>query len=161
MVDVERDILKAKEGEGDELVYKTITGLKADLSVESKPVLLRSEHGAPEPGKRTEFTPILLYYQITDFLLSLIEFNHTAEDQREQLADGAGDDDDEEDDEDSDSDSDGDDSRFKSSARPKDESTDDKKQRKKAIKDAKAEKRKNKIPKHVKRRKERQGTKKK
>lgn len=42
MVDVERDIFKAKGGAGDELVYKTITGLKSDLSVESKPVLLQS-----------------------------------------------------------------------------------------------------------------------
>lgn len=42
MVDVERDISKAKEGAGDDLVYKTITGLKSDLSIESKPVLLQN-----------------------------------------------------------------------------------------------------------------------
>lgn len=42
VVDVERDINKAKEGAGDELVYKTITGLKSDLSIESKPVLLQN-----------------------------------------------------------------------------------------------------------------------
>lgn len=52
-------------------------------------------------------------------------------------------------------------SRFKDSSRPKNETTEDKKLRKKAIKDAKAEKRKNKMPKHLKKRKEKQGTKKK
>lgn len=42
MVDIERDIKKAKGGAGDDLVYKTITGLTSDLSVESKPVLLQN-----------------------------------------------------------------------------------------------------------------------
>lgn len=64
------------------------------------------------------------------------------------------------DDDSSDSDDDGS-SRFKNSARPKDESVEDKKLRKKAVKDAKSEKRKNKMPKHLKKRKERQGLKKK
>lgn len=52
-------------------------------------------------------------------------------------------------------------SRFKNSARPKDESIEDKRQRKQAVRDAKAEKRKNKLPKHLKKRKEKQNTKKK
>lgn len=43
VVDIERDINKALAGAGGELVYKTLTGLKADLTVESKPVLLREE----------------------------------------------------------------------------------------------------------------------
>lgn len=43
VVDIERDIKKAKGGGGDDLVYKTITGLKSDLSVESKPVLLQNK----------------------------------------------------------------------------------------------------------------------
>lgn len=43
VVDIERDIKKAKGGAGDDLVYKTITGLKSDLSVESKPVLLQNK----------------------------------------------------------------------------------------------------------------------
>jgi len=46
---------------------------------------------------------------------------------------------------------------FVSSARPKHEEKDDKKERKKAIRDAKAEKRKDKIPKHLKKRKEQAG----
>lgn len=46
MVDVERDIIKAKGGAGNDLVYKTITGLTSDLSVESKPVLLKNDDGS-------------------------------------------------------------------------------------------------------------------
>lgn len=42
VVDIERDINKAKDGGGDELVYKTITGLTSDLGVQTKPVLLQA-----------------------------------------------------------------------------------------------------------------------
>lgn len=78
--------------------------------------------------------------------------------------DGSSDDDDDDNDDDDDDISNSDDdakSRFRNSARPKDETVEDKKLRKQAVKDAKAEKRKNKIPKHLKKRKEKQGTKKK
>lgn len=74
------------------------------------------------------------------------------------------DDENENDDEDEDDDDSSDDdarTRFINSARPKDETIEDKKLRKQAVKEAKAEKRKNKIPKHLKKRKEKQGTKKK
>lgn len=50
--------------------------------------------------------------------------------------------------------SDNDESKFKSCARPRDESPNSKKNRKKAIKEANAEKRKVKTPKNVKKRKE-------
>lgn len=72
--------------------------------------------------------------------------------------DGSSDDEDDDDDDISDDDSK---SRFTNSARPRDETIEDKKLRKQAVKDAKAEKRKNKMPKHLKKRKEKQGTKKK
>lgn len=49
-------------------------------------------------------------------------------------------------------------SKFKNSARPRDESPESKKARKKAVKDAKAEQRKVKVKKHVKKRKEKIGT---
>ncbi|XP_022226424.2 serine/threonine-protein kinase RIO1 [Drosophila obscura] len=49
-------------------------------------------------------------------------------------------------------------SKFKNSARPRDESLESKKARKKAVKDAKAEQRKVKVKKHVKKRKEKLGT---
>lgn len=47
--------------------------------------------------------------------------------------------------------------KFKDCSRPRDESPESKKLRKKAVKDAKADKRKVKIKKHVKKRKEKQG----
>lgn len=49
---------------------------------------------------------------------------------------------------------------FQNSARPRDESPESKKNRKKAVKEANAEKRKVKVPKYVKKRKEKMGTKK-
>jgi RIO kinase 1 len=59
------------------------------------------------------------------------------------------------------SDSDIEASKFVDCSRPRDESPSSKKDRKKAVKDQQAEKRKNKIKKHVKKRKEKMGTKKK
>lgn len=40
MVDVERDIRLAKQGTGEDLVYKTIAGLKADLTAAEAPEIL-------------------------------------------------------------------------------------------------------------------------
>lgn len=40
MVHIERDIRTAKEGGADNLVYKTIVGLKSDLSTAQKPAIL-------------------------------------------------------------------------------------------------------------------------
>ncbi|KAI8041187.1 hypothetical protein M5D96_005441 [Drosophila gunungcola] len=57
-----------------------------------------------------------------------------------------------------DDDNDDDASRFKNSARPREESPESKKARKKAVKDAKAEQRKVKVKKHVKKRKEKMGS---
>lgn len=61
VVDIERDISKARGGAGDDLVYKTITGLTSQLSVESKPVLLQNAHAtdAIEHGM-SEFVAIAL-----------------------------------------------------------------------------------------------------
>uniref|UniRef100_A0A1B0CJV8 Serine/threonine-protein kinase RIO1 n=1 Tax=Lutzomyia longipalpis TaxID=7200 RepID=A0A1B0CJV8_LUTLO len=110
VVHYERDIRRAKAGEGDQLLYKTITGLSATLEVKNVPDILKRD---TEDADSSEFSE-----------------DH--------------DDYDEEDDE----------SKFKNSARPRDESPESKKARKKAVKDAKAEKRKTKVPKHVKKRKE-------
>lgn len=131
MFDAERDILKAKAGAGSDLVYKNITGFKADLSVESKPIQSKEENA--EIVQKVVAEPV-------------------------SSEGGSSDDDDDNSDDDSD-DKDG--TRFKDSARPRDESPESKKLRKKAVKDAKAEKRQNKLKKHVKKRKEKQGTKKK
>uniref|UniRef100_A0A1B0DPR2 Serine/threonine-protein kinase RIO1 n=1 Tax=Phlebotomus papatasi TaxID=29031 RepID=A0A1B0DPR2_PHLPP len=107
VVHYERDIKKAKAGEGDQLIYKTITGLSANLEVKQVPDIL---HRDSEEESSSAFSE-----------------DHDDYDEE---------------------------SRFQSSARPRDESPDSKKARKKAVKDAKAEKRKTKVPKHVKKRKE-------
>lgn len=49
VVDIERDIIKAKKGAGNELVYKTITGLESDLRVASKHKLLQKEEKTIQP----------------------------------------------------------------------------------------------------------------
>ncbi|XP_036670384.3 serine/threonine-protein kinase RIO1 [Drosophila suzukii] len=63
-----------------------------------------------------------------------------------------------EDEDSQDNENDDDASRFKNSARPREESPESKKARKKAVKDAKAEQRKVKVKKHVKKRKEKMGS---
>lgn len=43
VINIERDIVKAKTGTGDELVYTKIIGLNADLAVQKMPSLLNEE----------------------------------------------------------------------------------------------------------------------
>ncbi|KAJ6643226.1 hypothetical protein Bhyg_08184 [Pseudolycoriella hygida] len=43
VINVERDIVKAKSGTGDELVYTKIIGLNAELTVQKTPTLLSKE----------------------------------------------------------------------------------------------------------------------
>lgn len=106
VIDIERDINKAKSGMIDDLIYKTITGLKGDLSgTVTNPEILGN---GSESGS------------------------------------GSG----------SESESDEEESKFVNSARPRNETMDDKKARKKAVREAQAEKRKTKVKKHVKKRKE-------
>jgi len=45
---VERDIKKAKEGEGGDLVYRTLMGLTNDLATAEKPEILNKESGEDE-----------------------------------------------------------------------------------------------------------------
>lgn len=122
VVHIERDIRQAKEGKGEDLVYKTIVGLKEDLSTAKEPSILAE-----------------------------------AQDKECGSSDGTGSDDDE-----GCSDDDAPDSgtKFKSSPRPKDESPESRKARKKAIKEQQAENRKTKLKKHVKKRKEKASKKK-
>lgn len=119
VVDIERDIKHAKEGKGD-LIYKTLVGLKADLSEpQKKPEILENEEKV-----RSEFS--------------------SSEGESESDEELSGEDEDSEEG-----------SKFVNSARPRNESLEDKKARKKAVKDERAEKRKSKVKKHVKKRKER------
>lgn len=112
VIDFERDISQIKSGITQDLVYKTIVGLKADLSgAAQKPEILKTD----EEGSATNS-------------------DNTPDEE--------------------DSSEDEDESKFKDSSRPKHETLDEKKARKNAIKQAKAEKRKTKIKKHLKKRKE-------
>lgn len=43
VINVERDIIKAKTGTGNELVYTKIIGLNAELTVQKTPSLLNEE----------------------------------------------------------------------------------------------------------------------
>lgn len=70
MVDIERDINKALAGAGGELVYKTLTGLKADLTVESKPVLLRDETAEKNEEDDNERKYFTIHFVVKTFWLN-------------------------------------------------------------------------------------------
>lgn len=50
VINIERDIVKAKTGTGDELVYTKIIGLNADLAVQKTPILLNEEEEISDSG---------------------------------------------------------------------------------------------------------------
>lgn len=74
VVDIERDINKALAGAGGELVYKTLTGLKADLTVESKPVLLCDETNDQKEEDANERKYFTIHFVVKTFLLKLWSF---------------------------------------------------------------------------------------
>ncbi|XP_061390057.1 serine/threonine-protein kinase RIO1 [Musca vetustissima] len=123
----ERDVDKVKKGEKQNLIYGKITGLNENLEVQKKPAIL-SEKEQQENEKNLEKK----------------EGEGGEEEDDEAEEDGGSSEDDEDDG----------DTKFKNSARPRDESPESKKARKKAVKEAQAEKRKVKVKKHVKKRKE-------
>lgn len=108
----------AKSGQGDELVYRKVTGLTSDLHVQTNPDLLDLDN--PEEASDVDS-----------------ENDESVSNDDVQVK-----------------------QKYNSSARPRDESPESKKARKKAVKEAAAEKRKTKVPKHVKKRKEKEGSKK-
>ncbi|XP_063976880.1 serine/threonine-protein kinase RIO1 [Diachasmimorpha longicaudata] len=110
VIDVERDIKLAKSGT-DNLIYKTLVGLRADLKTAEKPEIL-GEHSENSEGD-----------------------SDVSEDESSDVSEGE--------------------SKFVNASRPKDETPEDRKLRKKAVKEQQAEKRKTKIKKHIKKRKER------
>lgn len=106
----------------DELVYKTIVGLKGDLSgTAQNPEILKQDSENESNDSDSESSK------------SSDDLDETTQDIE---------------------------SKFVDSSRPKHETIEEKKSRKKACKDAQALKRKDKIKKHVKKRKERLGKKK-
>ncbi|XP_011504545.1 PREDICTED: serine/threonine-protein kinase RIO1 [Ceratosolen solmsi marchali] len=129
VIDIERDIQLAKSGKGN-LIYKTLIGLKADLS---KPALI----------------PEILYNE------SQNEESKVKKKESNQVASDESSDDSSFDDTDSDGSEEESEkeSKFVNSARPKNETTEERKIRKKILKNKKSEDRKAKIKKHVKKRK--------
>lgn len=127
VVDFERDAEKAKEGKAEEILYCTLTGLKRDLTgVQAKPELLKdSKNGGSEAGPE-----------------DVNDKSHEIKD-----AGSSGSSDDESVSEDEADEQSGKDSEEK-------EQTLSKKEHKKLVKEANRERRKNKTPKHVKKRKE-------
>lgn len=122
VIDIERDIKLAKSGKED-LIYKTLVGLKADLSKPSEtPAII-----ADKSKKDSE--------------------NNDSEEEEDDVSSDSNDSDEE-------NSSDKNESKFVSSARPRNESPESKKARKKAVKEQQAEKRKTKVKKHIKKKKE-------
>lgn len=121
VVNAERDINLAKSGK--DLIYKTLIGLKADLSKPAEtPEILANKHKADKSTKEGSDTCT----SAEDSADSDSESETGSEDNK---------------------------SKFVNSARPRNESPESRKARKKAIKEQQAEKRKVKIKKHVKKRK--------
>ena len=112
----ERDIRQVKSGQLDELIYSSVTGIKADLSGTLQvPEILAAD--SDNDGSSSSSSS------------SGDEQDSASEDENGKK-------------------------KFVSSARPRDESPNTRRERKKAIKAEKSEKRKTKIKKHVKKRKE-------
>ncbi|XP_052089176.1 serine/threonine-protein kinase RIO1-like isoform X2 [Mytilus californianus] len=129
VIDYERDFIKAQKGDSNNLLYQTVTGLKADLTgPQQRPKLLENAD----------------------------DCNRLQED-IESNKDSASDSDTESSENENDDQSES--SNKTKSYRPREESPDSKRERKKIIKEEQREKRKNKIPKHVKKRKEKSGSK--
>ncbi|KAG5321814.1 RIOK1 kinase, partial [Acromyrmex heyeri] len=124
VINVERDINLAKSGK--DLIYKTLIGLKADLSKPAeKPEILANKHKADSKSTK----------EGSDICTSSEESDDSDSENE------------------SETDSENNKLKFVSSARPRNESPESRKARKKAVKEQQAEKRKVKIKKHVKKRK--------
>ncbi|XP_057337317.1 serine/threonine-protein kinase rio1 [Microplitis mediator] len=128
VVDIERDIDLAKSGKND-LIYKTLVGLKSDLQTAKIPKILEDKNKNEESSND-----------------EIPDCNEESDNSEETSDDESSNDEDENDDN-----ADAND-EFK---RRKDETPEEKKARKKKVKDMQAEKRKVKVKKHVKKRKER------
>ncbi|KAL4236421.1 Serine/threonine-protein kinase RIO1 [Mactra antiquata] len=152
VIDFERDYIKAKKGVTEEFLYSKISGLKTDLSgPQQVPSLLQDSTCSDNTDQSETSSARIDDIQVSDRLSVTNDDNY--------------DDDDDDDDMNSSSDDDDDDNEDKKGTltRQRDESPSTKKERKRLVKEAKKEKRETKVPKHVKKRKEklaRQGKKK-
>lgn len=132
------------------MVYKNITGLKSDSSAALQTTISKENDGKSVDVKASatessdsdgELTNYIIVpssknkktiFSIFVFLIWILDESKNSDD--------------------TDTSDDKDGSKFKASARPRDESPESKKLRKKAVKDAKADKRKSKLKKHIKKR---------
>ena len=123
VIDIERDIKLAKSGKED-LIYKTLVGLKADLSkpIDTPEILAKDSKKAKDGSDEDDST------DGTD------NSEQDESSEEECLEENE--------------------SKFVTSARPRNESPESRKARKKAVKEQRAEKRKTKTKKHIKKRKE-------
>lgn len=137
VLNAERDVQLMRSGDvtsRDPVTYTTITGMRTDLTgARLQPSLLPY---SDEPAEGNEQIP--RKYSCSE---------DEGQEQHGEMEEG--------------DDSDDDSSKFINSRRPRDESPNSRKERKRAVKDQQAEKRKIKIKKHVKKRKEKEGRKKK
>ncbi|XP_060568597.1 serine/threonine-protein kinase RIO1-like [Ruditapes philippinarum] len=131
--DLRGDFTKTKKGDTNEFLYSKISGLKTDLSgPQHVPTLL-------EDSKQEQNNDIELTSGVCE---------HTEEEINDNEGSDCGNESD-------DSDSTDDEENCKGTiTRPRDESPNSKKERKRLVKEAQKEKRQNKMPKHVKKRKE-------
>ncbi|XP_053394020.1 serine/threonine-protein kinase RIO1-like [Mercenaria mercenaria] len=142
VIDFERDFYKAKEGDTEEFLYSKISGLKTDLSgPQHVPTLLKESKTSSSSQQKNN-----------DNKLESEEGGYSqGENDDDDISDG------EEMSNDTDSSSEEEEGTNKNKGtaiRPRDESPNSKKERKRLVKDAQKEKRQNKMPKHVKKRKE-------
>lgn len=163
VINIERDFVKAQIGETDELLYQKITGLKTDLSgTQEVPDILI--------GRRTDSGKQVNSFERGNLNTSgnIVDTNRTSDikDKNEDNVDHNDDNDrddnysDENDDkEEGEGDDDGSEpesniEKKETISRARDESPGSKKERKRLVKEAQKEKRQQKVPKHVKKRKE-------
>lgn len=139
VIDFERDFYKAKEGDTNEFLYSKISGLKTDLSgPQLVPTLLEDSNNSSVSrnlnNDNTQVAETAVDSQVDSENDEINEEDLSSDDETdEDEADG----------------------KIKGTIiRPRDESPNTKKERKRLVKEAQKEKRQNKMPKHVKKRKE-------
>jgi len=139
VVDIERDVRRGQTQEGSEVLYHTVTGLRPDLS------------GPSQETDLIEKLQMMIGDEDGGMRLPTLEDNSDSEEDDAHIHGGSdggsgGQSDEEDEDEDEDGEKKGHPSRGKN------ETAEEKRERKKVVKDTQSEKRKIKLPKHVKKR---------
>ncbi|KAH3734195.1 serine/threonine-protein kinase RIO1-like [Dreissena polymorpha] len=152
VVDFERDFYRQKKGDETELLYSKLTGLTTDLSgSQQMPTILQDTANDPSSTKDTRLTEDT---QDTQSVVTESVNEEEQEDTNSESDENASENEDN-------SDCENKKEKTKLFIRDRDESPNSRKERKRIVKEAQKEKRLTKIPKHVKRRKEKVGKQKK